>query len=149
MYRVVMPVDVDEDRAANQVETLLSLPAEPAEVEAVVVHVHEEIDVPPDEAGSRVIEDINRDIDEIQGVPDSVELVESELEAAGVNVERQERVADETSDAILDVATEVDADSVLLGVRGRSPVGKAVFGSVTQSVILESDRPVIVAPRGE
>lgn len=146
MYRVVVPVDVDEERAAKQVETLLSLPADPHEIEAIVVHVHEEIDVAPDEAGGQLIDDINRDLPNIRGLPDSIEHFESEMASAGIAVERREIVADDTADAIVETARETDADSILLGVRGRSPVGKAVFGSVTQSVILQSDRPVIVAP---
>ncbi|WP_459880928.1 universal stress protein [Halorubrum gandharaense] len=149
MYRVVMPVDVDEERAESQVDTLLSLPAEPEELSVVLLHVHEEIDMPADEAGTRLIADLNRDIEELQGVPSSVEYVEDALADAGVETERRQVVAEETAEAILDVSGDVDADSLILGVRGRSPVGKAVFGSVTQAVILNSDRPVIVAPREE
>jgi nucleotide-binding universal stress UspA family protein len=39
---------------------------------------------------------------------------------------------------------EVDADLVVVGARKRTPVGKAVFGSVTQSVVLDSPVPVTV-----
>ena len=149
MYRVIIPVDVDDERAKSQVDTLLSLPAEPEELSVVLLHVHEEIDAPGDEAGTRLIAELNRDIEDLQGVPSSVEYAEDALADAGVETERQQVVAEETAEAILDVADTADADSLILGVRGRSPVGKAVFGSVTQSVILEADRPVIVAPRGE
>ena len=57
-----------------------------------------------------------------------------------------DRVVGEAAPAILELADEVDADAVLLGVRKRSPVGKVLFGSVTQAVILSSDRPTITAP---
>lgn len=47
------------------------------------------------------------------------------------------------ADTILDYAQRVDARYIVLGGRKRSPVGKAVFGSVTQAVILNADRPVV------
>lgn len=47
---------------------------------------------------------------------------------------------------ILEYATDVDAEYVVIGGRQRSRVGKALFGSVTQSVLLEADRPVVVVP---
>lgn len=40
------------------------------------------------------------------------------------------------------------ADLVSLAPRGRTPTGKALFGSVTQQVLLETDRPVLVSGAG-
>jgi nucleotide-binding universal stress UspA family protein len=53
------------------------------------------------------------------------------------------RVGDVT-EQILAEATEQDARYIVLGGRKRSPAGKAVFGSVTQSVTLAADTPVVV-----
>lgn len=44
---------------------------------------------------------------------------------------------------LLRYAREKDARYIVVGGRNRSPVGKAVFGSVTQEVILGTDRPVL------
>lgn len=47
-------------------------------------------------------------------------------------------------DVLLDVADEYDCDHVFLAGRKRSPVGKALFGDLTQQVILEFDGPVTI-----
>jgi nucleotide-binding universal stress UspA family protein len=46
------------------------------------------------------------------------------------------------ADAILDVADSEGAEHVFLGSRRRSPAGKALFGDVAQTVLLEFDGPV-------
>jgi nucleotide-binding universal stress UspA family protein len=46
--------------------------------------------------------------------------------------------------AIIDVADEADADLIVVGGRRRSLAGKALFGSVTQRVILNAGRSVLV-----
>ena len=47
------------------------------------------------------------------------------------------------AEAILDTATEVGADTIVIGVRRRSPVGKMLTGSTAQAIILGADCPVI------
>ena len=45
---------------------------------------------------------------------------------------------------LVSLANEVEADVLVIGARRRSPVGKALLGSVAQTVILEANCPVLV-----
>ncbi|MGA8211858.1 MAG: universal stress protein [Nocardioidaceae bacterium] len=45
---------------------------------------------------------------------------------------------------VMKLADEVGADVLVIGARRRSPVGKALMGSVAQTIILEADMPVLV-----
>ena len=49
-----------------------------------------------------------------------------------------------TAGTILDLAEKAGAELLVIGARRRSPVGKALLGSVTQTLILEADIPVLV-----
>lgn len=143
MYHVLLPIDIEVDRARSQVDLLRSLPVDPDEIKATVLHVYEAVDAPADEAGSSVIDEINESIEELRGIPDSVEVVEGELDELGIEHERVLHVG-EPDEAIQSVAVDLDVDVIALGMRKRSPVGKALFGSVSQTVLLNTDRPVIV-----
>lgn len=55
------------------------------------------------------------------------------------------RVGDVASEVIAE-AREQGARSIVVGGHKRSPVGKAIFGSVTQSLLLNAERPVISVP---
>lgn len=48
-----------------------------------------------------------------------------------------------TTVTVVEYADEVDADYLVIGGRKRSPTGKAVFGSTTQSILLNSTVPVV------
>jgi len=52
------------------------------------------------------------------------------------------RGKDPVSD-VLDIAEELDADIIVIGIRRRSPVGKLVLGSNSQSILLEAPIPVL------
>lgn len=56
------------------------------------------------------------------------------------------RVGDPATE-IVEEADRIAARYVVVGGRRRSPVGKAMFGSVSQSVILNSERPVVAITR--
>lgn len=64
------------------------------------------------------------------------------LEDAGVGYAVRGEVSDDRPTSIVAVADEIGADRILVGGRGRSPTGKAVFGSVSQQVMLSANCPV-------
>ncbi len=52
-------------------------------------------------------------------------------------------VPEDLGDAVLRAADEVDAELIVVGVRRRSPVGKAVLGSDSQTILLGADCEVL------
>jgi len=128
MYKILMPVDQSEDRAMAQARYVTNLPNAAEDVEVTLLYVFTD----KDGDGPRNVTRVG-----------SVKRATDHLEDHGVTVHVREDSA-ETVDAILSHADEAKADSLVLGGRKRSPTGKAVFGSVTQSVIMNTDRPVVV-----
>ncbi len=61
--------------------------------------------------------------------------------AGRVEVERGD--LGDPSDAVVQVAQRRDARLVVLGLRHRSPVGKIVFGSTAQRILLDATCPVL------
>jgi nucleotide-binding universal stress UspA family protein len=53
-------------------------------------------------------------------------------------------VKGDVGDAIVDLTNKLRPDLLVLGARRRSPVGKALLGSVAQTIILEASVPVLV-----
>jgi nucleotide-binding universal stress UspA family protein len=47
------------------------------------------------------------------------------------------------AEEILDYVADVDPEYLVIGGRKQSPVGKVIFGSTTQSILLNADRPVL------
>jgi nucleotide-binding universal stress UspA family protein len=53
------------------------------------------------------------------------------------------------ADEFLDLAREVDASLIVIGLRHRSQVGKFILGSHAQRILMQADRPVLaVKPAG-
>jgi nucleotide-binding universal stress UspA family protein len=50
---------------------------------------------------------------------------------------------------ILEVARELEAEVIVVGERGHSPVQSVLLGSVSNSVVHHAHRPVLVIPRAD
>lgn len=72
-----------------------------------------------------------------------VSAIRGRLDEAGVDVEVRREVVPDIAQRVLQVAQETDAELVVVGIRHRSPVGKALMGSVSQRVLLDAACPVL------
>jgi nucleotide-binding universal stress UspA family protein len=75
----------------------------------------------------------------------AVERAVSDLEAAGVEAEAR-LVAGRPADALIDVAQEVGADTIVVGTVGENPISGALLGSVVLRLVQRSPIPVLVVP---
>lgn len=133
MYHVLVPMDADEDRAMTQARYVADLPQAEDAVKATVLFIFGREDDIPEEWEKF------KSADRIGSVRHATEY----LEEHGVEVELLDESGD-TAEFILKEAEDRAVDAIVLGGRKRSPAGKALFGSVTQSVILNTDIPVVV-----
>lgn len=143
MYRILMPIDIGKEEMREQVEAVVGLPQGGTTVHVDVLHVYEEVDTPADEAGKTYIEMVNDNIDDLRDLPDSVTAAVEALDEAGIET-AVHGVAGKPAAKILEAAEEHDNDMIVVGTKRRRPIGKAVFGSVAQTVLLDSKRPVVV-----
>jgi nucleotide-binding universal stress UspA family protein len=129
MYDVLIGLDnAADERAVAQAEAIADLPHAADETTAHLCHVFRDN---PEGASVHQISAVRR--------------AREALEAAGVDCVHYEASGD-PSDELLAAAEAVGANALCVSGRKRRPTGKAVFGSVTQDVVLGSDRPVIVVP---
>lgn len=126
MYHVVLGVDEDEEHARQCAQEIVDLPGAGTEKRVTIIHSFS--DNPSGASATQVA---------------SVREAGDCFDEAGIEYDVEEASGD-PADAIIDVATATDADLVVVGGRKRSPAGKALFGSVTQTVILNAERPVMV-----
>ena len=75
-------------------------------------------------------------------VPDLAAL-EARWPGLGGRVEVDRGDLGDPSDAVVQVAQRREARLVVLGLRHRSPVGKIVFGSTAQRILLDATCPVL------
>ncbi|WP_049935684.1 universal stress protein [Haloplanus natans] len=130
MYRVLVPVDANTNRARHQAQYVARFPDSEGSVAATVLYV-----APPDQFTSR---------DEVSfSAVDSAATAAEELERAGVDVDRRVD-GGSVARAIVDAIGDVDADEVVMGGRKRSGVATVLLGSTVLDVLLSTERPVTV-----
>lgn len=139
MYTVLLPVGEEERQATKAANAVRSFPLVQDDLRIVVLNVFQEFEA--SDEGEHISSDEFYSEDDF---PDSVDVVTSLLEEDGITVEWRREHGD-AGDEILRIAEEIDAGSILMSGRRRSPTGKALFGSVTQYVLLNAEQPVITA----
>ena len=76
--------------------------------------------------------------------------IRRELREAGVEHEVRQLVRGmDPADDLVNVATEVSAEFIVIGLRRRSPVGKLILGSNAQRVLLDAPCPVLAVKADE
>lgn len=133
MFTVILGADGHEERVMAQARAVANYPAAAETFEVIALHVVKEVQ--SDEGGKIRVE-------EYAELPESASKAVEFLESEGITARADQRSGD-PAEEILRSAREAEADQIVLGGRKRSPVGKAVFGSVVQNVILNADRPVL------
>lgn len=71
------------------------------------------------------------------------ELIKLAADAGVQATVRQPIHTDDLTDEFMDVADEISASLIVIGLRKRSQVGKFIMGSQAQRILLQADRPVL------
>lgn len=131
MYRILMPVSGNTNQSRKQAKAIADLPRATDEIEVTVLYVFDDSAI---DTTSEMVDPVR-----VEAVNVAVRL----LEERGVAVESRGETGD-TTETVVRVAENLDVDNIVVGGPRRSPTGKAIFGSVTQSVILNASCPVTV-----
>lgn len=139
MFEILLAVDSNEERALAGAKAVTSLPDASETVRVILLNVEEELDVTGE--GMQVSSDGWYDESDF---PSSAKKAQEHLENADIAVEMR-RAHGDPAESIVEIADEIEADRIIMSGRKRSPTGKVLFGSVTQSVLLSANTPVTVA----
>ncbi|MDS0276699.1 universal stress protein [Halomicroarcula sp. S1AR25-4] len=138
---IVLAIGPADDDRLDQLARVSMQVAKPTGATVVLTHVFTrdefdevaaELDYPSATA---------EDVDVILERHQSVTYLEDRFDDHGVDYE-VDGVVGNVSDGIVKTAEKADADRVVISGGSRSPVGKAVFGSNAQNVLINSPCPV-------
>ena len=94
-----------------------------------------------------VVDSLDLDIADAyrSGLTEDIQNSLAAVGASDVKWDLHLSVADQNvAERILELAASAGAELLIIGARRRSPVGKFLLGSVTQTLILDADVPVLV-----
>ncbi|MBC7310740.1 MAG: universal stress protein [Actinomycetales bacterium] len=78
--------------------------------------------------------------------PESIRDLENRLRGSGVNYVIRQPVSTDVAEGVLDEAERVRASLLVVGLRRRSAVGKAILGSIAAQIVLDARVPVLAIP---
>lgn len=138
MYRILLPVGTDGEEALRTAEHVVTMPIPDGEFTVTILNVFREF-----EGVEGEMKVSSTDFYDESAFPESVTAVREYLESNGRSPDVVRRHGD-PAEEIVEAAQEIGSDLLVVGGRKRSPVGKMVFGSVVQEVLLTSGHPVTV-----
>ncbi|MFC6765304.1 universal stress protein [Natrinema soli] len=129
---------IDDDQFSNAVVTTAADLADAYDNELVVLHVmtRDRFESRADGQPEYYVDDGAKD------AANRARKIATNAGADGDAVVLKGRVGS-PADEIVDMAERLEPRYLVLGGRKRSPVGKALFGSITQSVLLEVEAPTV------
>ena len=147
MSGIVVPVSRNEGQTRRLVDGIIDFPQIGTDTRITIINVFEEFD--PDKRYMTKGVDIDSEtLFEEEGTPETVTLAAETLSEAGYTVDIR-REHGKVTQSILDCVEDIGADAIATTGRQRSPVGKLLMGSVTQSIVLSAECPVIVIPKSK
>lgn len=85
-----------------------------------------------------------KDMDRMEDADAALARIQDALENDGISCDTRLLVGESSpGERLVEFAKEIEADTVVVGVRRRSKIGKLLMGSTAQYVILEAHCPVI------
>lgn len=132
-YRMLLAIGDDEDQALAQARYAASLPAAGDAVVVTLTHVLHGVEL-----------DTSREFRSAQNIG-AVRHVRSWLTDHGIETEiRDVEHPYPPTKGIIELADKIDADAIVLSGRKRGAIENVLFGSVVQSVMKDTTRPVVI-----
>lgn len=76
------------------------------------------------------------------------EIIAESGEQAPEDITAADSQLHDPSDRVVQIAQEVDAGQIVLGLRARSAIGKLILGSTAQRILLDATCPVVAVKAG-
>ncbi|HSN68926.1 MAG TPA: universal stress protein [Thermoanaerobaculia bacterium] len=139
MKRILVPTDLSDlaTRALRHAGTIALHSG------AEITVLYADTFLPPPHFTSEQIPELVKNIEQSKAAAKEV-LARNADEALPPAVRRRTLVVERAPvDAILDTATELDADLIVMGTHGRSGFNRLMLGSVTEKVLRQTRRPLL------
>ena len=147
--KILVAIDLSDatETIVNKTEAI----AKAASAQIYLVHVAQsklnplelQFDIEPQEERDLLAKRYRDEHCQIQEI--SARLRHEGLEATALLV-REDKTADETATLILEKAEKLDVDMIVVGSHGKGMMAQIMMGSVSQSLLKRSDRPVMIIP---
>lgn len=122
--------------------------ADPTDTTVYLLHVFQQ-DEYEELAASMDVDPTAGDIrpDALAARHGSVDDSRTKLEGEGIDYEIRGVIGGKPAEQVLRIASENDADHIVVGGTVRSPTGKAIFGDHAQQILLNASLPVTFVSR--